>query len=307
MNNFKFQLSAEVEKAKKLNKPIVALETTIISHGMPYPDNLSTALDAEKIIREEGATPATIGLVDGKIKIGMSKKEIELFSKSSDVKKVSRRDIPIVMSNNSNGATTVAGTILLAKLAGINVMATGGIGGVHRDAENTFDISADLQELSNTDITVVCAGPKSILDIGLTLEYLETMGVPVIGYNTNLLPTFYCHESKFEVDFNYTKPSDIAKVMSNQKNLSLKGGMLVCNPIPKEFSIDSTIIENSINSSMEIAKKNNVKGKDLTPFLLQNITSLTKGETLKSNIKLMLNNARLAAKIAISFYELHKF
>ena len=307
MNNFKFQLSAEVEKAKKLNKPIVALETTIISHGMPYPDNLSTALDAEKIIREEGATPATIGLVDGKIKIGMSKKEIELFSKSSDVTKVSRRDIPIVMSNNSNGATTVAGTILLAKLAGINVMATGGIGGVHRDAENTFDISADLQELSNTDITVVCAGPKSILDIGLTLEYLETMGVPVIGYNTNLLPTFYCHESKFEVDFNYTKPLDIAKVMSNQKNLSLKGGMLVCNPIPKEFSIDSTIIENSINSSMETAKKNNVKGKDLTPFLLQNITSLTKGETLKSNIKLMLNNARLAAKIAISFYELHKF
>ena len=301
MNHFILQLSAEVEKAKKLNKPIVALETTIISHGMPYPDNLSTALEVEKIIREEGATPATIGLVDGQIKIGMSKKEIELFAKSSDVTKVSRRDIPIVMSNNANGATTVAGTILLAKLAGINVMATGGIGGVHRDAENTFDISADLQELSNTDITVICAGPKSILDIGLTLEYLETMGVPVIGYNTNLLPTFYCHESKFEVDFNYKKPSDIAKVMSNQRHLSLKGGMLVCNPIPKEFSIDSSIIENSINSSMEIAKKNNVKGKDLTPFLLQNITSLTKGETLKSNIKLMLNNAKLAAKIAISF------
>ena len=301
MNHIILQLSAEVEKAKKLNKPIVALETTIISHGMPYPDNLSTALEVEKIIREEGATPATIGLVDGQIKIGMSKKEIELFAKSSDVTKVSRRDIPIVMSNNANGATTVAGTILLAKLAGINVMATGGIGGVHRDAENTFDISADLQELSNTDITVICAGPKSILDIGLTLEYLETMGVPVIGYNTNLLPTFYCHESKFEVDFNYKKPSDIAKVMSNQRHLSLKGGMLVCNPIPKEFSIDSSIIENSINSSTEIAKKNNVKGKDLTPFLLQNITSLTKGVTLKSNIKLMLNNAKLAAKIAISF------
>ena len=301
MNHIILQLSAEVEKAKKLNKPIVALETTIISHGMPYPDNLSTALEVEKIIREEGATPATIGLVDGQIKIGMSKKEIELFAKSCDITKVSRRDIPIVMSNNANGATTVAGTILLAKLAGINVMATGGIGGVHRDAENTFDISADLQELSNTDITVICAGPKSILDIGLTLEYLETMGVPVIGYNTNLLPTFYCHESKFEVDFNYKKPSDIAKVMSNQRHLSLKGGMLVCNPIPKEFSIDSSIIENSINSSTEIAKKNNVKGKDLTPFLLQNITSLTKGVTLKSNIKLMLNNAKLAAKIAISF------
>ena len=304
MNNLKIQLSSEVEAGKKLGQPIVALETTIVSHGMPYPDNLNTALEVENIIREEGAIPATIGIVGGKIKIGMSKQEIELFAKSSDVTKVSRRDIPIVMSNNANGATTVAGTILLAKLAGIDVMATGGIGGVHRDAENTFDISADLQELSKTDVTVVCAGPKSILDIGLTLEYLETMGVPIIGYNTNLLPTFYCHESKFEVDFNYTKPSEIAKVMLNQKHLSLKGGMLVCNPIPKEFSIDSLIIENSINSSMEIAKKNNVKGKDLTPFLLQNITSLTKGETLKSNIKLMFNNAKLAAKIAISFNEI---
>ena len=304
MNNLIIQLSSEVEAGKKLGQPIVALETTIVSHGMPYPDNLNTALEVENIIREEGAIPATIGVVGGKIKIGMSKQEIELFAKSSDVTKVSRRDIPIVMSNNANGATTVAGTILLAKLAGIDVMATGGIGGVHRDAENTFDISADLQELSKTDVTVVCAGPKSILDIGLTLEYLETMGVPIIGYNTNLLPTFYSHESKFEVDFNYTKPSEIAKVMLNQKHLSLKGGMLVCNPIPKEFSIDSTIIENSINSSMEIAKKNNVKGKDLTPFLLQNITSLTEGETLKSNIKLMLNNAKLAAKIAISFNEI---
>ena len=304
MSNLKIQLSSEVEVGKKLGQPIVALETTIVSHGMPYPDNLNTALEVENIIREEGAIPATIGVVGGKIKIGMSKQEIELFAKSSDVTKVSRRDIPIVMSNNANGATTVAGTILLAKLAGIDVMATGGIGGVHKDAENTFDISADLQELSKTDVTVVCAGPKSILDIGLTLEYLETMGVPIIGYNTNLLPTFYCHESKFEVDFNYTKPSEIAKVMLNQKHLSLKGGMLVCNPIPKEFSIDSTIIENSINSSMEIAKKNNVKGKDLTPFLLQNITSLTEGETLKSNIKLMFNNAKLAAKIAISFNEI---
>ena len=301
MKDLKIQLSSEVEEGKKLSKPIVALETTIVSHGMPYPDNLNTALEVENIIREEGAIPATIGIVGGKIKIGMSKQEIELFAKGSDIKKVSRRDIPIVMSNNANGATTVAGTILLAKLAGIDVMATGGIGGVHRDAENTFDISADLQELSKTDVTVVCAGPKSILDIGLTIEYLETMGVPIIGYNTNLLPTFYCHESKFEVDFNYTKPSEIATVMFNQKHLSLKGGMLVCNPIPKEFSIDSSIIEKSINSSMAIAKKNNVKGKDLTPFLLQNITSLTEGKTLKSNIKLMFNNAKLAAKIAISF------
>ena len=247
MKDLKIQLSSEVEEGKKLSKPIVALETTIVSHGMPYPDNLNTALEVENIIRQEGAIPATIGIVGGKIKIGMSNQEIELFAKGSDIKKVSRRDIPIVMSNNANGATTVAGTILLAKLAGIKVMATGGIGGVHRDAENTFDISADLQELSKTDVAVVCAGPKSILDIGLTLEYLETMGVPIIGYNTNLLPTFYCHESKFEVDFNYTKPSEIAKVMLNQKHLSLKGGMLVCNPIPKEFSIDSTIIENSVS------------------------------------------------------------
>ena len=304
MKDLKIQLSSEVEEGKKLSKPIVALETTIVSHGMPYPDNLNTALEVENIIREEGAIPATIGIVGGKIKIGMSKQEIELFAKGSDIKKVSRRDIPIVMSNNANGATTVAGTILLSKLAGINVMATGGIGGVHRDAENSFDISADLQELSKTDVTVVCAGPKSILDIGLTLEYLETMGVPIIGYNTNSLPTFYCHESKFEVDFNYTKPSEIATVMFNQKHLSFKGGMLVCNPIPKEFSIDSSIIEKSINSSMAIAKKNNVKGKDLTPFLLQNITSLTEGKTLKSNIKLMFNNAKLAAKIAISFNEI---
>ena len=301
MKDLKIQLSSEVEEGKKLSKPIVALETTIVSHGMPYPDNLNTALEVENIIREEGAIPATIGIVGGKVKIGMSKQEIELFAKGSDIKKVSRRDIPIVMSNNANGATTVAGTILLSKLAGINVMATGGIGGVHRDAENSFDISADLQELSKTDVAVVCAGPKSILDIGLTLEYLETMGVPIIGYNTNSLPTFYCHESKFEVDFNYTKPSEIATVMFNQKHLSLKGGMLVCNPIPKEFSIDSSIIEKSINSSMAIAKKNNVKGKDLTPFLLQNITSLTEGKTLKSNIKLMFNNAKLAANIAISF------
>ena len=304
MKDLKFQVSSEVEVGKKLSQPIVALETTIVSHGMPYPDNLNTALEVENIIREEGAIPATIGIVGGKVKIGMSKQEIELFAKGRDIKKVSRRDIPIVMSNNANGATTVAGTILLSKLAGINVMATGGIGGVHRDAENSFDISADLQELSKTDVIVVCSGPKSILDIGLTLEYLETMGVPIIGYNTNSLPTFYCHESKFEVDFNYKKPSEIATVMFNQKNLSFKGGMLVCNPIPKEFSIDSSIIEKSINSSMAIAKKNNVKGKDLTPFLLQNITSLTDGKTLKSNIKLMFNNAKLAAKIAISFNEI---
>ena len=235
----------------------------------------------------------------------MSKREIEMFSKADDVVKVSRRDIPIVMANKSNGATTVAGTILLAKLANIDVMATGGIGGVHREAQNTFDISADLQELSNTEITVVCAGPKSILDISLTLEYLETMGIPVIGYNTDKLPTFYCHESRFDVDFKYTKPSEIAQVMLNQRNLSLKGGMLVCNPIPSKHSIDNSLIENSINSSIKTAKEKNIKGKDLTPFLLEKITSITKGKTLKSNIELMINNARLSSKIAIEFNKIN--
>ena len=304
MSKLNFEFSKEVEKAIKEKKPIVALETTIISHGMPFPENLNTAENVENIIREEGAVPATIGIINGIVKIGMSKPEIELFSKADDVVKVSRRDIPIVIANKSNGATTVAGTILLAKLANINVMATGGIGGVHREAQNTFDISADLQELSNTEITVVCAGPKSILDISLTLEYLETMGIPVIGYNTDKLPTFYCHESKFDVDFNYSKPSEIAQVMLNQRNLALKGGMLVCNPISYEHSIDSSLIEKSINSSIEIAKEKNIKGKDLTPFLLEEITSITEGETLKANIELMINNARLSSKIAIEFNKL---
>ena len=301
MNKLSFEYSKEVEKAIKEKRPVVALETTIISHGMPFPENLNTATNVESIIREEGAVPATIGIINGLVKIGMSKREIEMFSKADDIVKVSRRDIPIVMANKSNGATTVAGTILLAKLANIDVMATGGIGGVHREAQNTFDISADLQELSNTEITVVCAGPKSILDISLTLEYLETMGIPVIGYNTDKLPTFYCHESRFDVDFKYTKPSEIAQVMLNQRNLSLKGGMLVCNPIPYKYSIDSLLIENSINSSIKTAKEKNIKGKDLTPFLLEKITSITKGKTLKSNIELMINNARLSSKIAIEF------
>ena len=301
MNKLSFEYSKEVEKAIKEKRPVVALETTIISHGMPFPENLNTATNVESIIREEGAVPATIGIINGLVKIGMSKREIEMFSKADDVVKVSRRDIPIVMANKCNGATTVAGTILLAKLANIDVMATGGIGGVHREAQNTFDISADLQELSNTEITVVCAGPKSILNISLTLEYLETMGIPVIGYKTDKLPTFYCHESSFEVDFKYTKPSEIAQVMLNQRNLSLKGGMLVCNPIPYKYSIDSSLIENSINSSIKTAKEKNIKGKDLTPFLLKKITSITKGKTLKSNIELMINNARLSSKIAIEF------
>ena len=300
MKHFQYTLSKEVEKAITAGKAIVALETTIISHGMPYPQNFNTALEVESIIKKNGSTPATIGIIQGEIKIGMSEEEIEFFSKSKNIHKVSRRDIPFILSTKKNGATTVAGTMILSDLAGIKLMATGGIGGVHRDANNSFDISADLQELANTNVTVVCSGPKSILDIGLTLEYLETMGVPVIGYKSDFVPTFYSKESKYEVDYNFDQPKEIAQSISIKNNLSLKGGVLVCNPIPERFSIQSSVIETAIESAMKKAKKHNITGKKLTPFLLDQITNITKGSSLKSNEQLMLNNAYLASKIAIS-------
>ena len=300
MKHFPYRLSKEVEKAITAGKAIVALETTIISHGMPYPQNFNTALEVESIIKNNGSTPATIGIIQGEIKIGMSKEEIEYFSKSKNIHKVSRRDIPFILSTKKNGATTVAGTMILSDLAGIKLMATGGIGGVHRDANNSFDISADLQELANTNVSVICAGPKSVLDIGLTLEYLETMGVPVIGYKSDFVPTFYSRESKYEVDYNFDQPKEIAQSIAIKDNLSLKGGVLVCNPIPERFSIQSSVIESAIESAMEKAKKHNITGKKLTPFLLDQITKITKGSSLKSNVQLMLNNADLASKIAIS-------
>ena len=300
MKHFPYRLSKEVEKAITAGKAIVALETTIISHGMPYPQNFNTALEVESIIKKNGSTPATIGIIQGEIKIGMSEEEIEFFSKSKNIHKVSRRDIPFILSTKKNGATTVAGTMILSDLAGIKLMATGGIGGVHRDANNSFDISADLQELANTNVTVVCSGPKSILDIGLTLEYLETMGVPVIGYKSDFVPTFYSKESKYEVDYNFDQPKEIAQSIAIKDNLSLKGGVLVCNPIPERFSIQSSVIETAIESAMKKAKKHNITGKKLTPFLLDQITNITKGSSLKSNEQLMLNNAYLASKIAIS-------
>ena len=300
MKYFPYTLSKEVEKAIKEGKAIVALETTIISHGMPYPQNFNTALEVESIIKNNGSTPATIGIIQGEIKIGMSEEEIEYFSKSKNIHKVSRRDIPFILSTKKNGATTVAGTMILSDLAGIKLMATGGIGGVHRDANNSFDISADLQELANTNVSVICAGPKSVLDIGLTLEYLETMGVPVIGYKSDFVPTFFSRESKYKVDYNFDKPEEIAKSISIKDNLSLKGGVLVCNPIPERFSIQSSVIETAIETAMEKAKKQNISGKELTPFMLDQITKITKGSSLKSNVQLMLNNADLASKIAIS-------
>ena len=300
MKYFPYTLSKEVEKAITAGKSIVALETTIISHGMPYPQNFNTALEVESIIKNNGSTPATIGIIQGEIKIGMSEEEIEYFSKSKNIHKVSRRDIPFILSTKKNGATTVAGTMILSDLAGIKLMATGGIGGVHRDANNSFDISADLQELANTNVSVICAGPKSVLDIGLTLEYLETMGVPVIGYKSDFVPTFFSRESKYKVDYNFDKPEEIAKSISIKDNLSLKGGVLVCNPIPERFSIQSSVIETAIETAMEKAKKQNISGKELTPFMLDQITKITKGSSLKSNVQLMLNNADLASKIAIS-------
>ena len=300
MKYFPYTLSKEVEKAIKEGKAIVALETTIISHGMPYPQNFNTALEVESIIKSNGSTPATIGIIQGEIKIGMSEEEIEYFSKSKNIHKVSRRDIPFILSTKKNGATTVAGTMILSDLAGIKLMATGGIGGVHRDANNSFDISADLQELANTNVSVICAGPKSVLDIGLTLEYLETMGVPVIGYKSDFVPTFFSRESKYKVDYNFDKPEEIAKSISIKDNLSLKGGVLVCNPIPERFSIQSSVIETAIETAMEKAKKQNISGKEVTPFMLDQITKITKGSSLKSNVQLMLNNADLASKIAIS-------
>ena len=294
--------SREVKNALKEGKPIVALETTIISHGMPYPKNYETAKNVESIIKDNGVTPATIGIIKGQIKIGLNDDEKLMFaSGKSEIVKTSRRDIPFIISQGKNGATTVAGTMLLASLAGIKIMATGGIGGVHLDANNTFDISADLQELAKTDVTVICAGPKSILDIGLTLEYLETMGVPIIGYQSEILPSFYSRESNFCVDYKCDTPQEIASAIKIKKKLKIKGGVLVCNPIEKEHSISKEKLDKVIQKSLQNAKFKNVKGKDLTPFLLSEVEKLTSGESLESNINLMLSNAKLSSKIAKLF------
>jgi pseudouridylate synthase len=300
--NSELTYSKEVKDALLKNKPIVALETTIISHGMPYPTNFETATSVERIIRDNNVTPATIGIVNGLIKIGMSNEEILMFSDAkSKITKASRRDIPFLVSNRRNGATTVAGTMILASLAGIPIMATGGIGGVHRNGENSLDISADLQELSKTNVSVVCAGPKSILDIALTIEYLETMGVPIIGYKTDFLPTFYSRDSSYSVDYNYKNTEDIAQVIYTKNNLNLYGGNLICNPIPMEFSIPKEKIDIAINDSMIASIKHCIKGKKLTPFLLNEVLKITGGESLKANIALMKNNALLASKISQSF------
>ena len=292
------KINPEVKQALETGKPVVALESTIISHGMPYPKNVETALRVEKVIRDNGAIPATIGIIDGVGIIGMTPEEIEQFGKRKGIIKVSRRDIPVVYAKKMWGATTVAATMILANEADIEVFVTGGIGGVHRGAQQTMDISADLQELAKTNVTVICAGPKSILDIPLTLEYLETMGVPVLGYQTEELPDFYTRHSGHKVDYRVDSPKEIADIIFEKRNAKLDGGVLVTNPIPEEYSMDPEVIKNAINKAIEEMDKQGIKGKESTPFLLKTIVELTGGDSLESNIQLVLNNAKLGALIA---------
>lgn len=300
----KIRYSDEVKCALEHNLPVVALESTIISHGMPYPENVKTALMCEKIIRDYGVVPATIALIQGEIVVGLVDKEIDYIGKRGhEVYKTSRRDLPYVITNNLDGATTVSATMIIAQLAGIKFFATGGIGGVHRGAEITMDISADLEELAQTDVCVICAGAKAILDLEKTLEYLETKGVPVIGYETDYLPAFYTRVSPYKVSFRYDTPAHIASFCANKWNLGLKGGVLVTNPIPTEYSMDETIMNQAIQDAIVEMQKQNIKGKETTPFLLAKIKDLTKGKSLESNIQLVYNNCALAALIAQNYFQ----
>ncbi|MGL4307340.1 MAG: pseudouridine-5'-phosphate glycosidase [Cetobacterium sp.] len=293
------EISEEVQNALNENKPIVALESTIISHGMPYPQNVETALKVEKIIRENGAIPATIAILNGKLKVGLSTEEIDYLGKKGlNVIKASRRDIPVILAKKEDGATTVASTMIIANLANIKIFATGGIGGVHRGAETTMDISADLEELANTNVAVVCAGAKSILDLGLTLEYLETKGVPVLGYKTKELPAFYTRESEFSLDSKIDSPLEFAQILKAKWEIGLNGGVVIANPIPEEYAMDYEVISNAIENALKEAEANNIKGKESTPFLLAKVKEITKGKSLESNIQLVFNNAKLASEIA---------
>lgn len=297
MNRY-LDISDEVKKALDDSKPIVALESTIISHGMPYPQNVETALKVEEIIRENGAVPATIGIIGGRLKAGLTAEEIDYMGRAGNIAKVSRRDIPYLVAHKRDGATTVASTMIIAAMAGIKVFATGGVGGVHRGAEKTMDISADLEELAMTGVAVVCAGAKSILDLGLTLEYLETKGVPVLGYKTEELPAFYTRKSGFKVDYKVDTPEEIASILRTKWELGLMGGVLIANPIPEEYSMDADLITKVIEDAVKEAEALGIKGKDTTPFLLAKIKEITGGESLESNIQLVYNNALLAAQIA---------
>ena len=298
MNKY-LDISPEVQAALDAGKPVVALESTIISHGMPYPKNVETALLVEQTIRENGAVPATIAIIGGRLKAGLTKDEIEHLGKAGrGVAKASRRDLPAIVARGIDGATTVTTTMIIAHMAGIKIFATGGIGGVHRGAEKTMDISADLEELAQTPVMVVCAGAKRIIDLGLTLEYLETKGVPVIGFGTEELPAFYTRKSGFGVDYRVDSPAELAAMFTAQRELGYKGGMLVTNPIPEEYAMDKEVIDRAIEQALRELDENGIHGKECTPFLLAKVVELTGGDSLESNIQLVLNNARLAAQTA---------
>ncbi|MBQ9705282.1 MAG: pseudouridine-5'-phosphate glycosidase [Paludibacteraceae bacterium] len=304
MNRY-LSISPEVQEALREGRPVVALESTIISHGMPYPQNVQTALRVEQTIRDNGAVPATIAIIGGRLKAGCTPEEIEyLGRKGQAVTKASRRDLPVLTARKADGATTVTTTMMIAAMAGIQVFATGGIGGVHRGAATTMDISADLEELAQTQVIVICAGAKSILDLGLTLEYLETKGVPVIGYQTDELPAFYTRHSGFGVDYRIDSPEELAAAFHVKRELGLKGGMLVTNPIPEEYSMPADIINAAIEEALRQAEEQGIHGKQTTPFLLAKVKELTGGDSLSANIELVLNNARLAARTAAALCRL---
>ena len=299
MLNRYLDISTEVKEALEQGKPVVALESTIISHGMPYPQNVETAMNVEKLIRENGAVPATIAIIKGRLKAGLTAEEIDYLGRAGHaVPKASRRDLPVLVAKGSDGACTGTTTMMIAHMAGIQVFATGGIGGVHRGAETTMDISADLEELGQTPVMVVCAGAKSILDLGLTLEYLETKGVPVIGYGTNELPAFYTRKSGFGVDYELDTPEELAAAFHAERELGMKNGMLVTNPIPEKYSMDHKVIDKAIEQALAEAKAQGIHGKETTPFLLAKVKDLTGGDSLESNIQLVYNNAVLGAKTA---------
>ncbi len=298
-------VNPEVAAAITEGKPVVALESTIISHGMPYPQNVETALNVERIIRENGAVPATIAIIGGRLKAGLTPEEIEYFGKKGQaIHKASRRDLALLCARGEDGATTVTTTMMIAHMAGISIFATGGIGGVHRGAETTMDISADLEELSQTPVMVICAGAKSILDLGLTLEYLETKGVPVIGYGTDELPAFYTRQSGFGVDYRVDTPEELAAAFKASKDLELGGGMLVTNPIPQEYAMPLDTINAAIDQAIRECNEKGIHGKETTPFLLARVAEITGGDSLASNIRLVYNNAKLAAQTAVAFCKL---
>lgn len=297
-------ITPEIQEAIKQGKPIVALESTILSHGMPYPENLEFAHKVEEIVREQGAVPATTAIIGGKLKVGLNAEELEIMCKAENVAKASRRDIPVYLATNQTAATTVATTMMIADMAGIRVFATGGIGGVHRGAQETMDISADLQEFAHTNVCVISAGCKSILDIGLTLEYLETFGVPVLGYQTSEFPAFYSKTSGFGVDYEAKDAKEVARILKTKWDLGLQGGVLVGNPIPDEYSMDHNVIDKAIDKALDMAKEKGIRGKGTTPFLLATIKDLTGGDSFASNLQLAYNNARVASQIAVEYSKL---